>query len=77
MYNKRQKKTNYTEYNEDGGKFMDRKIDLESILTIAERMDIMLHLLEPSPLSDKLVNHSRELIVAIKKAILDRDGIKY
>ena len=76
MYNKRQR-LNYTKYNEDGGKFMDRKIDLESILTIAERIDIMLHLLEPSPLSDKLVNHSRELIVAIKKAILDRDGIKY
>lgn len=62
---------------EDRGNSRIEKIDLESILIIAERMDIMIHLLEPSPLSDKLVYHSRQLIVAIKKAILDRDGIKY
>lgn len=54
---------------------MNQKIDLESILLIAERMDIMIHLLEKTPLTDKLVVHSRELIVAIKKAILDRDRL--
>ncbi len=70
-------RANYTECNEDGGEFKDRKIDLESILEIAENIDVMIHLLEPSPLSDKLVFQSRQLIVAIKKAILDRDGIKY
>lgn len=52
---------------------MNQKIDLESILLIAERMDIMIHLLEPSPLADKLVNHSRQLIVGLKKAILDME----
>ena len=56
---------------------MDQKIDLESILEIAEYIDEMIHLLEPSPLSNKLVCYSRQLIVAIKKAILDKYGIKY